>query len=83
MAPHREDAVVKIIVFGPTGGTGRQLGAQALTAGHEVTAFARDAAAVPPRHGLAVAAGDTRDAGAVERAVAGQDSVLCALGGRP
>ena len=74
---------MRIIVFGPTGGTGSQLVAQALAAGHQVTAFARDAAAVPTRAGLAVVAGDTRDAGAVERAVAGQDAVLCALGGRP
>lgn len=83
MALQREDATVKVIVFGPTGGTGRQLVAQALAAGHEVTAFARGAAAVPPRPGLAVVVGDTRDTGAVERAVAGQDAVLCALGGRP
>ena len=74
---------MRIVVFGPTGGTGRHLVAQALAAGHQVTAFARDAAAVPTRPGLAVVAGDTRDAGAVERAIAGQDAVLCALGGRP
>ena len=74
---------MRIVVFGPTGGTGHHLVAQALAAGHQVTAFARDAAAVPTRPGLTVVAGDTRDAGAVERAVAGQDAVLCALGGRP
>lgn len=74
---------MKIIVFGPTGGTGRQLVAQALLAGHEVTAFARHAAAIAPRPGLTVVAGRTVDAVAVERAVAGHDAVLCALGGRP
>jgi uncharacterized protein YbjT (DUF2867 family) len=74
---------MRIVVFGATGGTGRQLVAQALDAGHAVTAFARDAAALAARPRLVVVAGDTRDPGAVERAVAGHDAVLCALGGRP
>ncbi|MDM0111340.1 NAD(P)H-binding protein [Variovorax sp. J22R133] len=74
---------MKIIVFGPTGGTGRQLVEQALAAGHDVTAFARNTGAIEARPGLALVAGDTRDPTAVERAVAGHDAVLCALGGRP
>ena len=74
---------MKIIVFGPTGGTGRQLVAQALAAGNEVTAFTRNPASIESRPGLSVVAGDTRDQGAVERAIAGHDAVLCALGGRP
>jgi uncharacterized protein YbjT (DUF2867 family) len=53
MALQREDATVKVIVFGPTGGTGRQLVAQALATSHELKAFARGAAALPPRPGLA------------------------------
>jgi putative NADH-flavin reductase len=32
---------MKIFVLGPTGRTGQQIVAQALEAGHEVTAFAR------------------------------------------
>jgi putative NADH-flavin reductase len=76
-------AVMKIIVFGPTGGTGRQLVAQALRANHEVTAFTRNAAAMEPRPGLTVVAGRTLDSNAVERAIAGHDAVLCVLGGRP
>jgi uncharacterized protein YbjT (DUF2867 family) len=40
---------MRIIVFGPTGGTGGELVSQALNAGHEVTAFARDPAAVEAR----------------------------------
>jgi len=74
---------MKIIVFGPTGGTGRQLVQQAIAQGHAVTAFARHPATIPPQAGLATAAGDTSDADAVQRAVAGHDAVLCALGGRP
>jgi putative NADH-flavin reductase len=74
---------MKIIVFGPTGGTGRHLVAQALAAGHQVTAFTRDSAAIAPRAGLTILSGQTADAAAVDRALAGQDAVLCALGGRP
>jgi putative NADH-flavin reductase len=74
---------MKLIVFGPTGGTGQQLVAQALLAGHEVTAFTRNPAAIAPRPGLTVVVGRTLDSNAVERAIAGHDAVLCALGGRP
>jgi putative NADH-flavin reductase len=74
---------MRIIVFGPTGGTGRQLVSQGLATGHKVTAFTRSPAAIAPRAGLTILAGQTRDSSAVERAIAGQDAVLCALGGRP
>jgi len=74
---------MKIIVFGPTGGTGRHLVVQALAAHHDVTAFTRNPGAIEARPRLTVVAGDTRDGGAVERAIATHDAVLCALGGRP
>jgi putative NADH-flavin reductase len=74
---------MRIIVFGPTGGTGQQLVAQALAAGHEVTAFTRNSAAMAPHPGLTVVVGQTLDSDAVERAIAGHDAVLCALGGQP
>jgi putative NADH-flavin reductase len=77
------NAAVKIVVFGATGGTGQQLVAQGLAAGHEVTAFTRSPDAVAMRLGLTVMAGATSDPQAVERAVAGRDAVLCALGGSP
>jgi uncharacterized protein YbjT (DUF2867 family) len=74
---------VKIVVFGATGGTGQQLVAQGLAAGHEVIAFTRNPDAMTARLGLTVMAGSTGDRQAVERAVAGRDAVLCALGGSP
>jgi putative NADH-flavin reductase len=74
---------MRIIVFGPTGGTGRQLVAQALAAGHDVTAFTRNPASIQTRPGLSVVGGDTLEQAAVERAIAGHEAVLCALGGRP
>jgi putative NADH-flavin reductase len=74
---------MKIAVFGASGGTGRHIVAQALAAGHAVTALVRDPAAFAARPGLAVVAGSAGDPGAVARAIAASDAVLCALGGRP
>ena len=74
---------MKLIVFGPTGGTGQQLLRQALAQGHAVTAFARHTTAIAGQPGLTAVAGDASDPQAVQRAVAGHDAVLCALGGRP
>jgi len=71
---------VRIVVFGATGGTGRQRVAQALAAGHRVTAFTRNAAMIPPQPGLAIVSGDSRDAAAVAQAASGDDAVV---GGRP
>jgi putative NADH-flavin reductase len=70
---------MKIIIFGATGGTGRELVTQALDRGHEVTAFVRD----PDRLGVPgpeVVRGDVLDQFAVERALAGQEAVLVAIG---
>jgi uncharacterized protein YbjT (DUF2867 family) len=72
---------MQLVVFGATGGTGRELVKQALGHGHSVRAFVRD----PDRlkvihHRLEVVTGDVQDAKRVAAAVAGQDAVLCALG---
>lgn len=73
---------MRIVVFGSTGATGRQVVAQALASGHQVTAFLRDPAkAPPPRDGLRVAVGQvTSDQAAVTAAVAGADAVVSTLG---
>jgi putative NADH-flavin reductase len=72
---------MKILVFGATGRTGRCLIEQALAAGHEVTAFARNPALIAQQHErLRVVKGDALDPAAVEAAVAGQDAVISALG---
>lgn len=50
---------MRLTVFGPTGATGEQIVRQALTAGHEVTAVARQPEAVRPAHRqLRAVAGD-------------------------
>ena len=70
-----------LAILGATGGTGRQLVAQALEAGHTVTALVRTPAAFPMQHEqLTLIQGDVRDAASVEAVVAGQNAVLSALG---
>ncbi|HEX3272487.1 MAG TPA: SDR family oxidoreductase [Ktedonobacterales bacterium] len=72
---------MKIVVFGANGATGQHLTKQALAAGHTVTAVTRHPEAFPlegPR--LQVVWGDVYDLASVERAVAGQDTVLSTLG---
>lgn len=71
---------MKLLIFGATGGTGRELVRQALERGHSVTAFARDPATLDEHRGLQRIAGDVLDLAAVERAVVGHEAVLCALG---
>ncbi len=72
---------MKIVIFGSTGGTGRCLVEQALSAGHEVTAFARNPSNILIHHErLAVLQGDVLDPAKVEAAVAGQQAVVSALG---
>jgi putative NADH-flavin reductase len=73
---------MKLLVFGATGGTGRELVEQALSQGHQVTAYARNPARLgdTAHPGLRVVRGDVLDPAAVEKAVAGHDAVLCAIG---
>jgi putative NADH-flavin reductase len=74
----------RLLIVGATGGTGRQLVAQALERGFAVTALVRTPAKLAIDHErLTVMQGDVLDAAAVEAAVRGQDAVLCALGHPP
>ncbi|GAB2846242.1 NAD(P)-dependent oxidoreductase [Lentzea nigeriaca] len=72
---------MKLAVFGATGGTGVELLRQALDAGHEVVALARDPGAVPVRHDrLHVRRGDVHDPDSVVGVVDGTAAVVSALG---
>ena len=72
---------MKVTVFGATGRTGRSVVDEALGAGHEGVAFARNPDAVETHHErLRVAKGDILDPAAVAAAVQGQDAVLFVLG---
>lgn len=75
---------MKLIVFGATGGTGREVMQQALARGHEVTVFLRNPAKLGFTHPqLRVVTGDVFDAAAVAAALPGHDAVLSALGTKP
>ena len=77
---------MKLTIIAPTGGVGRQLLAQALDAGHDVTAVARNPAKLPPdvlaAENARIITGDLAapDPQVLETAVAGADAVLSALG---
>jgi uncharacterized protein YbjT (DUF2867 family) len=71
----------RILIVGATGGTGRQLVAQALERGHTVTALARNPSRLQMTHPrLTVVRGDVLDGASVDAAMHGQDAVLSALG---
>jgi len=72
---------MRIVVFGASGGTGRELVKQGMAQGHEVTVFVRNPAAFTGGDRLHVVVGDALDGKAVGVAIAGQEAVLSALGG--
>lgn len=72
---------MKLLIFGSTGSIGRQLINQALKLGYTVSAFTRDATKIDIKHNhLQVVQGDVMDPASVEKAVQGNEAVLCALG---
>jgi len=79
---HQSELNVKLLILGATGGTGQQLVAQALEAGHNVTAFVRSPEKIPRGHDrLRLIKGDVVDSGtALADAMRGQDAVVSALG---
>lgn len=74
---------MRILIFGATGGTGRELVSQALQRGHDVSAFVRTPgrlAMVDSR--LRIVRGDIQRAETLRAAIPGHDAVLSALGTR-
>lgn len=72
---------MRIAVFGATGGTGRQVVQQALAAGHQVAALARDPSRIAGADpNLTVVAGSVLDAAAVQQTLAGADAAVVSLG---
>ena len=70
-----------LVVFGASGRLGLQIVEQALTAGHRVTAFVRSPSKLMKEHPhLTLFQGDSTDAAAVSKALAGQQAVISALG---
>jgi uncharacterized protein YbjT (DUF2867 family) len=72
---------MRVLIVGATGGTGRQLVSQALERGHDVTALARNPAALDVAHPrLRIVAGNVLDPASLDEAMRGQGAVVCALG---
>jgi putative NADH-flavin reductase len=77
-----EPQMNRVIVFGASGATGREIVAAALARQWAVTAFVRRSERAPP--GARVIVGNVDDAQAVAAAIAGHDAVISALGvGKP
>jgi putative NADH-flavin reductase len=75
--------IERLLIVGATGGTGRELVAQALQRGFAVTALVRDPSRLRMEHAqLRIIRGDVLDYVAVEEAVRNQEAVLSALGHR-
>ena len=73
----------RVLIIGATGGTGRQLVAQALERGLTVTALVRNPARLGVAHSrLTVIQGDVLDIASLDAAMHGQEAVLSALGHR-
>jgi putative NADH-flavin reductase len=70
---------MNILVLGATGKTGRQVVAQSLAAGHNVTAFVRHPEKLE-RNDVAVAVGDASSVDDLRKALRGQDAVINTLG---
>lgn len=73
---------MNITVFGATGAIGSLTVDRLLSAGHNVTAYARNPERVPARWGdrVRVVVGEMNDAAAIDSAIAGADAVVSALG---
>jgi putative NADH-flavin reductase len=75
---------MKLTIFGATGATGTTLTAQALAAGHDVTAIVRDASrlTIPDHARLRVVTADVMDPASISPAIEGADAVISAVGPR-
>jgi putative NADH-flavin reductase len=72
---------MNLVIFGPTGPTGRLLVEQALEQGHAVTAFARNPTDLKNTHpALTILKGDIVHRDSVDLAIKGQQAVISALG---
>lgn len=72
--------IMKLLIIGATGATGRELVNQAITQGHEVTALVRDAAKAAFASPVKTVVGDVLDASSLKSALVGQEAVISSLG---
>jgi putative NADH-flavin reductase len=76
---------MKVVVFGASGKTGREVVRQALARGFSVTAYVRDTARLPLAHAnLRLVKGELTDTKAIAKVVGSQTAVISTLGvGKP
>src|SRR4051794_33045834 len=72
---------MQLVIFGARGRVGSALVSQALSAGHRITALARDTSGLPEHASLEVVRGDVLDADAVLRSMREGAVVISVLGG--
>ena len=73
---------MKLTIFAATGGIGREIVAQAVNAGHNITAVVRNPRKLSASVRIVTADLATADAATLEPAISGTDAVLSALGAR-
>ena len=72
---------MKLVVFGASGKTGREVVRQALARGFSVSAYVRDTARLPLAHAnLRLVKGEITDTNAIAKVVGGQTAVISTLG---
>lgn len=71
---------MELAVFGATGGTGRELTAQASNRGYDIRALRRSLASISTKSGITTVEGDVLDPDAVSETIEGVDAVCCLLG---
>lgn len=71
---------MRVTVFGATGAIGQKVVAEALSAGHTVRAFTRDAARLPADAGITPVVGDLADPARIRAAIEGSEAVIWAVG---
>jgi putative NADH-flavin reductase len=71
---------MKLLIIGATGATGREIVSQALIQGHAVTALMRASAKASFAGSVERTVGDVLEPDTLEKALTGQEAVICSLG---
>jgi putative NADH-flavin reductase len=74
---------MRVVVYGATGNSGREIVKELLSRGHEVVAVARNVAAVQPQPKLTAKTGDLSDVDKIAETIAGADVVVNAYAPPP
>jgi putative NADH-flavin reductase len=78
-----EEIAMRVVVYGATGNSGREIVKELLSRGHEVVAVARNVAAVPTQPKLTAKSGDLSNVDKIAETIAGADVVVNAYAPPP